>query len=101
MTDPVSRPTPARVDPTQDEPTAELRLADVPLRQVVELVRIDLPDDQLEPLLERGVLPGCRLCPIRLSPFGDPIVRVDGSLLALRRETAGCLCVRRTADGPH
>lgn len=76
-------------------PEAELRLTDVPLREVVELVRIDLPADELEPLLERGVLPGCLLCPLRYSPAGDPIVRVDGSLLALRRETAGCLCVRR------
>jgi len=72
----------------------ELRLADVPLRQAVELVRIDLPHDELEPLLERGVLPGCELCPIRRSPSGDPIVTVDGTLLALRREMAGCLCVR-------
>lgn len=79
------------------EPAAEVefRLTDVPLREVVELVRIDLPSDELEPLLERGVLPGCLLCPLRYSPAGDPIVRVDGSLLALRRETAGCLCVRR------
>lgn len=76
--------------------TADLRLADIPLREVVELVSIDLPADQLEPLLERGLMPGCRLCPIRQSPFGDPIISVDGSLLALRREMAGCLCVRRT-----
>ena len=76
-------------------PEAELRLTDVPLREVVELVRIDLPADELEPLLERGVLPGCLMCPLRYSPAGDPIVSVDGSLLALRREMAGCLCVRR------
>lgn len=101
MTDSVSRPTPPGVDAMQADPSADLRLVDVPLREVVELVRIDLPDDQVEPLLERGVLPGCRLCPIRLSPFGDPIVSVDGSLLALRRETAGCLCVRRAGDRPH
>lgn len=74
---------------------AELRLTDVPLREIVELVRIDLPADELEPLLERGILPGCLLCPLRYSPGGDPIVRVDGSLIALRREMAGCLCVRR------
>ncbi len=73
---------------------AELRLADVPLRQEVELVYIDLPADQAEPLLERGILPGCRICPIRSSPAGDPIVSIDGSLIALRRETADCLCVR-------
>ena len=73
---------------------ADLRLADIPLQHTVELVHIDLPIDQAEPLLERGVLPGCRICPVRLSPAGDPIVSVDGSLLALRRETADCLCVR-------
>ena len=72
----------------------DLRLADVPLRHTVELVHIDLPMDQAEPLLERGVLPGCRICPVRMSPGGDPIVSVDGSLLAIRRETADCLCVR-------
>ena len=73
----------------------ELRLVDVPLREEGELVRIDLPADEAEPLLERGVLPGCRLCPVRRSPFGDPIISVDGALLALRHETARCLCVRR------
>lgn len=72
----------------------ELSLADIPLQQEVELVRIDLPHEQLEPLLERGMLPGCRLCPVRRSPFGDPIVMLDGTLLALRREMADCLCVR-------
>ena len=80
--------------PAPAEGPAELRLSDVPLRQVVELVRIDLPLDQIEPLLERGLLPGCQVCPVRRSPSGDPIVTIDGALLALRRETAGCLCVR-------
>lgn len=72
----------------------ELRLIDVELDETVELVRIDLPSDELEPLLERGVLPGCELCPVRRSPGGDPIIRVDGNVLALRRELAGCLCVK-------
>ena len=72
----------------------ELRLPAIPLRQTVELVHIDRPADQAEPLFERGVLPGCRICPVRSSPSGDPIVSIDGSLLALRRETAACLCVR-------
>jgi Fe2+ transport system protein FeoA len=65
------------------------------MRQVVELVSIDLPADQAEPLFERGILPGCRICPIRRSPSGDPIVEIDGALLALRKETAECLCVRQ------
>jgi Fe2+ transport system protein FeoA len=71
-----------------------LTLQQVPLSQFVELLSIDLPPDDLEPLLERGLLPGCRLCPVRYSPAGDPIVAVDGSLIAMRRETAACLCVR-------
>ena len=72
-----------------------LRLADVPLGQEVELETMELPETEMEALLERGVLPGCRLCPVRLSPFGDPIVNVEGTMLALRREMASCLCVRR------
>jgi len=76
----------------------DLRLADVPLRETVELVRIDLTPDEMEPLLERGVLPGCHLCPVRRSPAGDPIIMVDGSLLAIRRELAWCLCVRHTGS---
>lgn len=79
----------------------DLRLSDVPLEEVVELVRFDLPPEEVEPLLERGVLPGCRLCPVRRSPFGDPVILVDGTLLALRREMAGCLCVRRASRRAH
>jgi len=78
-------------DPTATEP----HLVDIRLREVVELVRINLPTDQMEPLLERGLLPGCQLCQVRQSPSGDPIVMVDGTLLAIRREVARCLCVRR------
>ena len=84
----------ADTDQTMTGAEADLRLADVDLDEEVELVRIDLPPEQMEPLLERGLLPGCRLCPIRRSPSGDPIVAVDGTVLALRREMAGCLCVK-------
>ena len=82
----------------KEEADGILRLGDIPLSQMVELVRIDLPAERAEPLLERGVLPGCRICPVRSSPTGDPIISVDGSLLALRRETANCLCVRLLSD---
>ena len=83
-----------RPEVSADSALAGLRLGDIPLRQTVELTHIDLPPHEAEPLLERGVLPGCRICPVRSSPSGDPIVSIDGSLLALRRETAQCLCVR-------
>ena len=78
---------------------AELRLTDIGAREVVELTRMDLPMDEMEPLLERGVLPGCRICPLRSSPFGDPIIEVEGMVLALRKEMASCLCVRRAGVG--
>jgi Fe2+ transport system protein FeoA len=73
----------------------DLRLAEIPLREMVELVRIDLPTAEMEPLLELGLMPGCQVCPVRRSLFGDPVLLVDGALIALRREMAGCLCVRR------
>ncbi len=85
-------------NPLATAAAADLRLSEVLVDEVVELVRFEMPDHQIEPLLERGVLPGCQLCPVRLSPSGDPIVEVDGVMLALRRETAGCLCVKRAAD---
>ena len=69
-------------------------LMDVPLGQAVELERIAAPDEEVEPLLERGILPGCRLHRIRNSPAGDPIISVEGTLLALRRESAAQLFVR-------
>ncbi|HEX6938244.1 MAG TPA: FeoA family protein [Longimicrobiales bacterium] len=72
----------------------ELTLREVPLRRTVELVRIDLPAESMVPLLERGLVPGCRMCPLRRSPTGDPILLVDGMVIALRREMADCLCVR-------
>lgn len=78
------------------EAATELSLAQIGLSEEVELVRIDMPVEEMEPLLERGILPGCRICPVRFSPSGDPVVLVDGVLLALRKETAGCLCVKRT-----
>ncbi len=84
--------------PVRDATATELRLVDIPLREVVELVRIDLPADQLEPVLERGLLPGSQVSPVRRSPSGDPIVMVDGTLLAIRREVAKCLCVRRSGS---
>jgi Fe2+ transport system protein FeoA len=73
----------------------EIRLSDVQLNEVVELVRLDLPDEAATPLIERGVLPGCHVCTTRHTPFGDPVIVVDGTVLALRKEIASCLCVRR------
>jgi Fe2+ transport system protein FeoA len=90
-----------RLSGAQVEPGADVRMGEVPLREMVELVRIDLPADEMEPLLELGLLPGCQLCPVRRSLFGDPVLLVDGALIALRREMASCLCVRRAGPATN
>ena len=92
--DPASRPT---GDAKGEVPLRVL--ADVPLEEEVVLVRIDVAGDDVVPLLERGIVPGCKLCPVRHAPAGGPTVyRVDGALVALRRETASCLCVRSALE---
>ncbi len=69
---------------------------DIPRETVVRLVRIDVSDEEAEPLLERGILPGCKLSRVRQSPSGDPILSVGGTLIAVRREYAARLLVRPT-----
>ena len=65
------------------------------------LDRIDLPDPDARRLMELGFLPGTRIVAARSSPFGDPrVFRVDGSEVALRRETAARLIVRATTEIP-
>lgn len=59
------------------------------------LDRLDLPADEARRLMELGFLPGCRVVAGRSAPGGDPkVFRVDGSEIALRRETAAKLHIR-------
>jgi ferrous iron transport protein A len=59
------------------------------------LDRLDLPDDIARRLMELGFLPGHVIIPARSAPTGDPrVYRVDGSEVALRRETASRLYLR-------
>jgi ferrous iron transport protein A len=59
------------------------------------LDRLDLPDDIARRLMELGFLPGHTVVPARSAPTGDPrVYRVDGSEVALRRETAAHLILR-------
>jgi len=53
------------------------------------LDRLDLPEDDARRLMELGFLPGHAVTPGHSAPGGDPrVFRVDGSEIALRRETA-------------
>jgi ferrous iron transport protein A len=50
---------------------------------------IDLPGDDARRLMELGFLPGARITAGFSAPGGDPrVFQVDGSEIALRRETA-------------
>src|SRR5437763_11356819 len=58
------------------------------------LEKIDLPGDDARRLMELGFLPGTRITAGRSAPGGDPrVFQVDGSEIALRRETARFLKV--------
>jgi len=57
--------------------------------------RLDLPEDVARRLMELGFLPGHIVVPARSAPGGEPrVYRVDGSEVALRRETASRLILR-------
>ena len=59
------------------------------------LDRLELPDDIAKRLMELGFLPGNTIEPALSAPGGEPrVYRVDGSEIALRKETARHLILR-------
>lgn len=59
------------------------------------LEQIDLSTEDTQRLMELGFLPGAVIAVKRGSPFGHTrVFSVDGSEIALRRETAACLILR-------
>jgi ferrous iron transport protein A len=63
------------------------------------LDRIDLPEDDARRLMELGFLPGHTVTPAHSAPGGDPrVFRVDGTEIALRRETARKMILRQKAS---
>jgi ferrous iron transport protein A len=59
------------------------------------LDRLDLPEDISRRLMELGFVPGSSIVAARSAPGGDPrVFRVDGSEIALRRDTAAQLMLR-------
>ena len=69
-------------------------LADLRRGQEAVLERIDLPTDLAARLMELGFVPGMRVSAGHSAPGGDPrVFRLDGTEIALRRETARHLWV--------
>ena len=59
------------------------------------LDRLELPEEIARRLMELGFLPGHVIVPARSAPGGEPrVYRVDGSEVALRRETATHLILK-------
>jgi ferrous iron transport protein A len=77
------------------ETSAALTLAQLREGESGVLDRLDLPEDVARRLMELGFLPGHTIVPARSAPGGNPrVYRVDGSEVALRRETAAHLFLR-------
>jgi ferrous iron transport protein A len=62
------------------------------------LDRLELPEDDARRLMEMGFVPGHPVTLGHTAPGGDPrVFRVDGSEVALRRDTARRLLLRPPA----
>ena len=84
-------PCPARV-----VPGTRTKLAELQQGESAVIVEIDLPIEMAHRLMELGFLPGSPVEAARCAPGGDPrVFRVDGTEIALRRETANHVSVRR------
>jgi len=81
--------------PERNAAFAPITLAQLPRGESGVLDRLDLPEDIARRLMELGFLPGQVIVPARSAPGGGPrVYRVDGSEVALRRETAARLILR-------
>jgi|SRR5215472_10145066 Fe2+ transport system protein FeoA len=71
-------------------------LAELKRGQTAVLDHIDLEEHEARRLMELGFLPGHTVTVAHSAPGGDPTVfRVDGSEVALRRDTARRLLLRK------
>jgi ferrous iron transport protein A len=71
------------------------KLADLREGEAGIIESIELPVDLATRLMELGFLPGSRVTAARCAPGGDPrVFQVDGSEVALRRDTASHLILK-------
>jgi ferrous iron transport protein A len=85
----------------RNAPAAPQTLAQLKEGESGTLDRLDVPEDVARRLMELGFLPGHTVVPARSAPGGEPrVYRVDGSEVALRRETASRLILRAPSKKP-
>ena len=83
------------------QPDAAATLVDLRRGDAAILDRIELPADDARRLMELGFLPGTQITAGLSAPGGDPrVFQVDGSEIALRRETARRVKVRLRSRKP-
>jgi len=81
-------------------PSSPRTLAELKQGESGTIDRLDLPEDVARRLMELGFLPGHVVVPARSAPGGEPrVYRVDGSEVALRRETAARVILRQPSKG--
>lgn len=72
-----------------------LTLADLAVGETAIIDSFDVEQLPMK-LIEMGCLPGNEIGLLQLAPQGDPLyLNVSGSHLAIRRETAACINVRK------
>jgi Fe2+ transport system protein FeoA len=73
-----------------------LSLVDLKRGESGVLEHLDVPEDEARRLMELGFVPGHVVTRAHAAPGGDPrVFQVDGSEVALRRETARRLMLRQ------
>jgi len=73
-----------------------MALSEVEVGESAVVDSLELPHDVLDHLMHLGFLPDATIDVLRRAPAGDPTVyRVEGAEIALRRETARHIHVRR------
>ncbi|HZD76224.1 MAG TPA: FeoA family protein [Acidobacteriaceae bacterium] len=74
-----------------------MALSEMAVGESVVVASLELPDDVGDHLMHLGFLPEATVEVLRRAPAGDPTVyRVEGAEIALRRETAQYIQVRRS-----
>jgi ferrous iron transport protein A len=82
--------------PRRNSASAPEKLSELHEGEVGIIERIELPEAITQRLMELGFLPGNSVTAARSAPGGDPrVFRVDGAEVALRRETAHHLFLKR------
>ena len=74
-----------------------MALSEMAVGESAVVASLELPDDVGDHLMHLGFLPEATVEVLRRAPAGDPTVyRVEGAEIALRRETAQHIQVRRS-----